>query len=53
MGLNKRNADYLLPYNQRRYYPMADDKLLAKEFAQDVGINVPPLYGKVDIGSSW
>jgi alpha-L-glutamate ligase-like protein len=27
---------------------MADDKLLAKEFAQDVGINVPPLYGKIE-----
>jgi hypothetical protein len=23
MGLNKRNADFLLPYNQRRYYPRA------------------------------
>ena len=48
IGLNKRNADYLLPYNQRRYYPMADDKLLAKELAQEVGINVPALYGKIE-----
>ena len=48
MGLNKRNATYLLPYNQRQYYPMADDKLLAKELAQQVGINVPTLYGIIE-----
>jgi alpha-L-glutamate ligase-like protein len=48
VGLNKRNADYLLAYNERRYYPMADDKLLAKEMAQGSGINVPALYGKFE-----
>ncbi len=48
VNLNKRNADYLLTYNQRRYYPMADDKLLGKELAQKAGINVPELYGKLE-----
>jgi alpha-L-glutamate ligase-like protein len=48
VGLNKRNADYLLTYNERKYYPMADDKLLAKEIAQGIGINVPTLYGKFE-----
>jgi alpha-L-glutamate ligase-like protein len=48
IGLNKRNTDYLLTYNQRRYYPMADDKLLTKELAQGSSINVPALYGKIE-----
>lgn len=48
MGLNKRNADYVLVYNERRYYPLADDKLLGKELAQKAGINVPALYGKLE-----
>lgn len=48
MGLNKRNADYVLVYNERRYYPLADDKLLGKELAQEAGISVPLLYGKLE-----
>lgn len=45
LGLNERNADYVLVYNERQFYPMADDKLLAKELAAESGINVPTLYG--------
>lgn len=48
VNLNKRNADFILPYNERRYYPLADDKLLGKELAQKAGINVPTLYGKLE-----
>lgn len=48
IGLNKRNADYVLVHNRRRYYPLVDDKLLTKEIAEKVGINVPTLYGKIE-----
>ncbi|MEM7424278.1 MAG: alpha-L-glutamate ligase-like protein [Pseudomonadota bacterium] len=48
IGLNKRNADYVLPYNERRYYPLVDDKILTKEIAERVGIGVPTLYGKIE-----
>lgn len=45
MGINQRNADFILKYNNRRYYPYVDDKLLTKERAIAAGISVPKLYG--------
>lgn len=48
IGINKRNADYVLVYNRRRYYPLVDDKAQTKLLAQEAGIPVPPLYGMID-----
>ncbi len=47
VGLNARNADYVLLYNQRRYYPRVDDKLLTKQLALQAGLPVPELYAVV------
>ena len=49
MGINKRNCDYILQYNPRRYYPLVDDKLRTKQLAIDAGIAVPELYGVIEI----
>lgn len=49
IGLNRRNADFMLPYNSRRFYPLVDDKLLTKRLAEDAGISVPALYGVIEI----
>lgn len=49
MGLNERNADFILPYNPRRNFPLVDNKLLTKELAIRAGVPVPPLYGVVEI----
>lgn len=51
LGINQRNTDYLLAYNPRRLYPLADDKLRIKQLAQQAGIAVPELYGVVEIES--
>jgi alpha-L-glutamate ligase-like protein len=48
MGINRRNAEYTLPLNPRRYYPLVDDKLRTKELAVTAGIPVPELYGVVE-----
>ncbi len=48
VGINKRNADYILVHNPRKYFPLVDDKLLTKEIAEKVGISVPTLYGKIE-----
>jgi alpha-L-glutamate ligase-like protein len=48
MGINRRNAEYTLAHNPRRYYPLVDDKLRTKEIALAAGIPVPPLYGVVE-----
>lgn len=45
MGINQRNADYILKYNQRKFYPLVDDKILTKKKALEANISVPQLYG--------
>lgn len=45
MGINRRNADYVLKHNKRSLYPLVDDKILTKERAIIEGINVPEMYG--------
>lgn len=47
IGLNKRNADFILPLNPRRYYPLVDDKLKTKQLAENAGLATPPLYGVI------
>ncbi len=51
LGINARNANYLLPNNPRRLYPLVDDKLRTKRLAEGVGIKVPPLYGVIEFPS--
>lgn len=47
LGLNARNRDYVMRYNQRSKYPLVDDKLETKQLAIAAGIRVPELYGTV------
>jgi alpha-L-glutamate ligase-like protein len=49
LGINKRNADYILPENARKYYPLVDDKYLTKKLAQSAGVPVPSLIGVIQI----
>jgi len=44
LGMNRRNLEYIFGYNQRRNYPLVDDKLQTKRLAQEAGIPTPPLY---------
>lgn len=45
LGLNERNAEFILRLNPRRLYPLVDDKVLTKELAVKAGMPVPDLYG--------
>lgn len=49
LGINNRNANYTLKYNDRRKYPIVDDKLKTKQLAVEAGIPVPELYCVVEI----
>jgi len=49
LGINRRNADYILLYNKRHLYPLVDDKLMTKRLAIQAGLGVPELYGSVEI----
>jgi len=48
MGINQRNGDYVLAYNDRRLYPLVDDKIRTKNLALEAGIQVPDMYGIID-----
>lgn len=49
LGLNQRNADFILPYNPRQNFPLVDDKRRTKELAIASGISVPKLYAVIEI----
>jgi len=49
LGINRRNAEYTLPFNRRDCYPLVDDKALTKQLAQKAGVAVPELYGMIEI----
>jgi len=41
MGMNRRNRMLIQRLNERRHYPVADDKLLAKERLAEAGLPIP------------
>lgn len=47
MGLNARNGQYIMRYNQRKYYPLVDDKIRSKKVLAEHGIAVPDLLDEV------
>jgi alpha-L-glutamate ligase-like protein len=48
LGLNRRNAVYVLGTNPRRHYPRVDDKLLTKRICEARGIRVPQTYAVIE-----
>jgi alpha-L-glutamate ligase-like protein len=48
LGVNGRNAEFILIHNMRRFYPLADDKLRTKRVAEAAGIAVPTLYAVIE-----
>src|SRR5262249_27606895 len=52
MGMNCRNAAYILDHNPRARFPIVDDKLRLHALCRRIGVSTPALYGA--IGShSW
>jgi alpha-L-glutamate ligase-like protein len=48
LGINRRNADFVLPFNPRCHYPRVDDKLLTKTFCEERRIPVPETYAIIE-----
>lgn len=42
VGINRRNVELVYAENPRRFYPIADDKLLCKEHLERAGVPVAP-----------
>lgn len=49
LGMNERNASFVLPYNPRKNYPQVDDKRLTKSMAIQFGLPVPEQYAVIEI----
>lgn len=47
LGLNRRDADYVLLCNRRAYYPYVDNKLLTKRICAERRIRVPETYAVI------
>ncbi len=47
LGLNARNGSYIMRHNNRRLYPLVDDKILCKERLLSARIKVPVLIGTI------
>lgn len=47
VGINMRNAKYLLPNNPRRLYDLVDNKIRTKDLAVKHGLSVPETYALV------
>jgi alpha-L-glutamate ligase-like protein len=48
LSINQRNSDFVLRYNQRKLFPLVDDKLKTKKLALEAGIAVPALYELIE-----
>lgn len=47
LGINSRNAKYIMMHNPRQLYPLVDDKIRTKNLALKHGLPVPELYGVI------
>ena len=48
LGMNGRNAEYIMRCNPRSFFPLVDDKVLTKKLAESFEIPAPMLYYVVD-----
>lgn len=48
LGMNKRNIHYIGEENDRKYYPLVDNKLKTKVIAENAGIAVPKLLATIE-----
>jgi alpha-L-glutamate ligase-like protein len=48
LGMNSRNAEYIMVYNKRSAYPTVDDKVITKRLAAGYGIPTPELFHVVE-----
>lgn len=45
LGMNRRNASYILDHNPRSLFPLVDDKVRMHRLCLEIGVPTPALYG--------
>ena len=44
LGMNRRNASYIMGWNPRSAFPLVDDKVLTRQVAEKYGVPTPPIF---------
>jgi alpha-L-glutamate ligase-like protein len=47
LGMNRRNAAFILDHNPRARYPLVDDKLRMRDLCDRIGVPTPAVYGEI------
>lgn len=48
LGMNRRNAEYVMGHNPRGRFPLVDNKVLTKKLAREYGVPTPELYHVIE-----
>src|SRR5205807_10169196 len=51
LGMNRRNAAYILDYNPRAHFPVVDDKLRMRALCRRIGVPSPEIYAAISVHS--
>ncbi|MDA0999183.1 MAG: alpha-L-glutamate ligase-like protein [bacterium] len=51
LGMNRRNADYIMAYNPRSSFPLVDDKVMTDYVATTHGVPMPPILKVIEHNS--
>jgi alpha-L-glutamate ligase-like protein len=47
LGINRRNAEFILDHNPRSLYPLVDDKLRMRDLCHRIGVPTPEVYASI------
>ena len=47
LGMNRRNACYILDHNPRAKFPLVDDKLMMRDLCARLGVATPKIHGAI------
>lgn len=48
LGMNRRNAEYIMRWNPRASFPLVDDKIITKQLAKKHEIPTPPVFNIIE-----
>jgi alpha-L-glutamate ligase-like protein len=48
LGMNRRNAEYIMRFNARARFPLVDNKVLTKKLAQRYNVPTPEIYHVIE-----
>src|SRR5262245_2802866 len=51
LGMNQRNAEYILDHNARQKFPLVDDKLRMRDLCLRIGVPTPTVHAAISCPS--